>query len=84
MVADANCGWRLNDALIAARAMEGLPRLYLEQPCPAMEECIEVRKHSTLPMGVRRGRQRRPDADSRGSRGGRWRNEPEGLEGGGG
>ncbi|WP_010101065.1 mandelate racemase/muconate lactonizing enzyme family protein [Verminephrobacter aporrectodeae] len=50
VVADANCGWRLNDALIAARAMEGLPRLYLEQPCPTMEECIEVRKHSTLPM----------------------------------
>ena len=50
VVADANCGWRLNDAIIAARAMEGLPRLYLEQPCPTMEECIEVRKHTTLPM----------------------------------
>jgi L-alanine-DL-glutamate epimerase-like enolase superfamily enzyme len=50
IVADANCGWRLNDAIIAARAMQGLPRLYLEQPCPTMEECIEVRKHTTLPM----------------------------------
>jgi L-alanine-DL-glutamate epimerase-like enolase superfamily enzyme len=50
VVADANCGWRLNDAIIAARAMEGLPRLYLEQPCPTMEECIEVRKHTSLPM----------------------------------
>ncbi len=50
VIADANCGWRLNDALIAARAMEGLPRLYFEQPCPTMEECIEVRKHTTLPM----------------------------------
>ena len=50
IVADANCGWRLNDAIIAARAMEGLPRLYLEQPCPTMEECIEVRKHTSLPM----------------------------------
>lgn len=50
VVGDANCGWRLNDAIIAARAMEGLPRFYFEQPCPTMEECIEVRKHTTLPM----------------------------------
>jgi len=50
VIADANCGWRLNEALIAAAAMEGLPRLYLEQPCPTMEECIEVRKRISLPM----------------------------------
>jgi len=50
IVGDANCGWRVNDAIIAARAMEGLPRFYFEQPCPTMEECIEVRKHTALPM----------------------------------
>ena len=50
VIADANCGWRLNDAIVAARAMEDLPRLYLEQPCPTMEECIEVRKRTTLPI----------------------------------
>lgn len=50
IVGDANCGWRLNEAIIAARAMEGLPRFYFEQPCPTMEECIEVRKRTTLPM----------------------------------
>jgi len=50
VIADANCGWRLNEALIAVRAMEQLPRLYLEQPCPTMEECIEVRKRTSLPM----------------------------------
>jgi cis-L-3-hydroxyproline dehydratase len=50
VIADANCAWRLNDAIIAARAMEGLPRLFFEQPCPTMEECIEVRKRTTLPM----------------------------------
>ena len=50
IVGDANCGWRLNDAIMAARAMEGLQRFYFEQPCPTMEECIEVRKHTTLPM----------------------------------
>ena len=50
VVADANCGWRLNDAITAARLMNDLPRPYFEQPCPTMEECIEVRKHTTLPM----------------------------------
>ena len=50
VVADANCGWRLNDAITAARLMEHLPRLYFEQPCPTMEECFEVRKRTTLPM----------------------------------
>lgn len=50
VVADANCGWRLNEALTALRLMEDLPRLYVEQPCPTMEECIEIRKRTTLPM----------------------------------
>ncbi len=50
VIGDANCGWRLNEALIAARAMENLPRFYFEQPCPTMEECIEVRRHTALPM----------------------------------
>lgn len=50
VIADANCGWRLNDALLAVRAIEPLPRLYLEQPCPTMEECIEVRRRTSLPM----------------------------------
>jgi L-alanine-DL-glutamate epimerase-like enolase superfamily enzyme len=50
VIADANCGWGLNDAIRAARSMEDLPRLYLEQPCATMEECIEVRKRTTLPM----------------------------------
>ncbi|MEE4187165.1 MAG: enolase C-terminal domain-like protein, partial [Roseobacter sp.] len=50
VVGDANCGWRVNEAIVAARGMEDLPRFYFEQPCPTMEECIEVRKHTTLPM----------------------------------
>jgi len=50
VIADANCGWRVNEAIQAARLMNDLPRLYLEQPCPTMEECLEVRRHTTLPM----------------------------------
>ncbi len=50
IVGDANCGWRVNEAIVAARGMEGLPRFYFEQPCPTIEECIEVRKYTTMPM----------------------------------
>jgi L-alanine-DL-glutamate epimerase-like enolase superfamily enzyme len=49
-VADANGGWRLQDAVIAARLLDDLERVFLEQPCPTLEECLIVRQHSTLPM----------------------------------
>ncbi|MDI6771614.1 MAG: mandelate racemase/muconate lactonizing enzyme family protein [bacterium] len=50
IIADANGGWRLQDAIVAARLLEPLPRVYLEQPCPTLEECVAVRKVTTLPM----------------------------------
>jgi len=50
VVADANGGWRLQDATIAARALEGLDRVLFEQPCPTLEECLIVRERTTLPM----------------------------------
>src|SRR3954447_5574397 len=50
VVADANGGWRLQDAVIAARALEGLDRVLFEQPCPTLEECLIVRERTTLPM----------------------------------
>lgn len=50
VVGDANAGWRLQDAVVAARLLDGLPRLYLEQPCPTLEECLYVRERTTLPM----------------------------------
>ncbi|MSR03392.1 MAG: mandelate racemase [Gemmatimonadetes bacterium] len=50
VIADANCGWRMQDAVVAARLLEGLPRTYLEQPCPTLEECLYVRERTTLPM----------------------------------
>jgi L-alanine-DL-glutamate epimerase-like enolase superfamily enzyme len=39
---DANGGWTLGDAVIAARLLEDLPRFYLEQPCATFEECLRV------------------------------------------
>jgi cis-L-3-hydroxyproline dehydratase len=50
VVADANGGWRLQDALLAVRLLEPLPRLFLEQPCPTLEECRAVRAITSLPM----------------------------------
>jgi L-alanine-DL-glutamate epimerase-like enolase superfamily enzyme len=50
IVADANGGWRLQDAVLAARALEGYDRVLFEQPCPTLEECLVVRDRTTLPM----------------------------------
>lgn len=50
VIADANGGWSLQDAMIAARLLAPLPRVYLEQPCATLEECLHVRRHTTLPM----------------------------------
>src|SRR4051794_9921842 len=50
IIADANGGWRLQDATIAARALEGLDRVLFEQPCPTLDECLIVRERTTLPM----------------------------------
>ena len=50
IVADANGGWRLQDAVVAARAIDGLERVFFEQPCPTLEECLIVRQRTTLPM----------------------------------
>ena len=50
MIADANGGWRLQDAVVAARLLDGLDRVFFEQPCPTLEECLYVRQRTTLPM----------------------------------
>jgi cis-L-3-hydroxyproline dehydratase len=50
IVADANGGWRAQDAVIAARLLEELDHVLYEQPCPTMEECLLVRARTTLPM----------------------------------
>ncbi len=50
LIADANGGWRRQVAIIAAGLLMNLERLRLEQPCPTLEECLAVRKLTTLPM----------------------------------
>lgn len=50
VIGDANGGWRRQDAIIAAGLLEGAQRFRLEQPCPTLEECLAVRRLTTLPM----------------------------------
>lgn len=50
VIGDANCGWSLREAITAARLMNELPGLLLEQPCATYEECLRVRGHTSLPM----------------------------------
>jgi len=50
LIGDANGAWRRQDAIIAARLLGDFDRLRLEQPCPTLEECIAVRRLTTLPM----------------------------------
>jgi cis-L-3-hydroxyproline dehydratase len=43
LIADANTGWRMHEALRVARAVQPLD-VYIEQPCPTYEECLSVRR----------------------------------------
>lgn len=50
IVADANGGWCLQDAIVAARLIERYHRVFFEEPCKTLEECLYVRRHTNLPM----------------------------------
>lgn len=50
LIGDANGAWRRQDAIVAARLFGRFDRFRLEQPCPTLEECIAVRRLTTLPM----------------------------------
>jgi L-alanine-DL-glutamate epimerase-like enolase superfamily enzyme len=49
LVADANTGWRMHDALRVVRAVRDLD-VYIEQPCLSYEECLTVRRHCDHPF----------------------------------
>jgi L-alanine-DL-glutamate epimerase-like enolase superfamily enzyme len=49
LVADANTGWRMHDALRVCRAVRDVD-VYIEQPCLSYEECLTVRRHTDHPF----------------------------------
>ncbi len=49
LVADANTGWVLHEAMRVARAVKDVD-VYIEQPCRTYEECLTVRRHTDRPF----------------------------------
>ncbi|GAA3764918.1 mandelate racemase/muconate lactonizing enzyme family protein [Streptomyces tremellae] len=49
LIADANGGWTLQQAVHAVRLVDEMP-IYLEQPCRRAEDCKVVRGLTSLPM----------------------------------
>jgi L-alanine-DL-glutamate epimerase-like enolase superfamily enzyme len=49
LVADANTGWLMHDALRVVRAVRDVD-VYIEQPCRSYEECLTVRRHCDHPF----------------------------------
>ena len=47
--ADANQGWRVDEALRVGRATKHLD-YFMEQPCHSYDECLQVRRRVDLPM----------------------------------
>jgi L-alanine-DL-glutamate epimerase-like enolase superfamily enzyme len=49
LIADANTGWLMHDALRIVRAVRDVD-VYIEQPCLTYEECLTVRQHTDHPF----------------------------------
>ncbi|MEK9773612.1 MAG: cis-3-hydroxy-L-proline dehydratase [Opitutae bacterium] len=49
LVADANTGWLRHDAMRVVNAIGDLD-IYIEQPCLRYEDCLSVRKNTSLPF----------------------------------
>ena len=49
LVADANCGWLMHDAAKVANGVRDV-NVYIAQPCTAYEECLTIRRRTTLPF----------------------------------
>ena len=49
LVADANTGWLMHEAMRVVRAVRDVD-VYIEQPCLTYEECLSVRRHTDHPF----------------------------------
>jgi L-alanine-DL-glutamate epimerase-like enolase superfamily enzyme len=49
LIADANTGWLMHDAMRVAHAIRDVD-VYIEQPCLSYGECLSVRRHTDRPF----------------------------------
>lgn len=49
LIADANTGWLMHDAMRVVRAVRDID-VYIEQPCLSYEECLSVRRRTDHPF----------------------------------
>jgi len=49
LIADANTGWLMHDAMRVVRAVRDID-VYIEQPCLSYEECLSIRRHCDHPF----------------------------------
>ena len=49
LIADANTGWLMHDAMRVVRAARDLD-VYIEQPCASYEECLSIRRRTDHPF----------------------------------
>jgi cis-L-3-hydroxyproline dehydratase len=49
LIADANTGWLMHDAIRVVRAVRDVD-VYIEQPCLTYEECLTIRRHCDHPF----------------------------------
>jgi L-alanine-DL-glutamate epimerase-like enolase superfamily enzyme len=49
LIADANTGWLMHDAMRVVRAVRDVD-VYIEQPCLSYDECLSVRRHTDHPF----------------------------------
>ena len=49
LIADANTGWLMHEALRVVNAVRDVD-VYIEQPCSSYEQCLTIRRHTHLPF----------------------------------
>ncbi len=49
LIADANTGWLMHDAMRVTRAVRDVD-VYIEQPCRTYAECLSIRRHTDHPF----------------------------------
>ena len=49
LIADANTGWRVDDAARVVKAVRDID-VYIEQPCLSYEHCVSIRRRTSLPF----------------------------------